>query len=151
QPATSYVVYDGRTLSQLTYDPQSGKPIASDRQVQLGQRDFAASNFPRRVYLGRDVLGTSIPVTKTELIEDAARPGQKGVKITRPTTLFYEDDNKKTVSTPATQLTIYWVDTTRGFSPVEFYERRDPAQQANLKPEALSTKFAAPAQVPDGG
>jgi hypothetical protein len=152
QPATSFVVYDGKTLSQLTVDPQTGKPVVSDRVVKLEPKDFAASNYSRRTFLGREALGTLSPVAKTEIVEDAkARPGQKGIKVTRPTTLFYQDEKNQTQAVPATQLTVYWVDAARGYAPVEYYERRDPAVKTNLKPEVLSTKFADLANTPDGG
>ena len=151
QPATSFVVYDGKSLSQLTYDPQSGKASVSDRAVKLEPKDFAATNYQRRVFLGRDALGTLIPVSKTELVEDPkARPGQKAIKVTRPTTLYYQDDKNQTQSVPATQLTVYWVDPSRGYAPVEYYERRDPAANSGLKPEVLSTKFTDFANTPDG-
>lgn len=150
-PASTYMIYDGRTLYQLTYDPQTGKPLPTSKEVKLTPKDFSPSNFPRRVFLGRDGLGTAVPVAKTKLLEDPRKfPGLKGVMVTRPTSLVYQGQNNQPANVQADQWTVYWVDPNKGYAPALFWEGRYPPKDSGLRPEVMETKFANYTTAPDG-
>ena len=150
-PATNYIVYDGKTLFQLTYDPQTGKPLPSERAAKLDYKDFAPSNFSHRIFLGREALGCLVPISKVQLVDDPrARPGQRGLTVTRPTSLVYEEAPGKAANVPASHLTVYWSDPAKGYAPVMYHERHTPTPPTPLQEEVMETKFANYVTAPDG-